>query len=99
MQQLSYSGPFANERRQKTLYITERAVFRRNEAGQLELTEIAPGIDLERDVLAQMEFRPEISGDLINMDERIFRPEPMGLAEFVERNRRPVRSPRLARFA
>ena len=98
VQQLSYSGPFANERGQKTLYISERAVFRRNEAGRLELIEIGPGIDLERDVLAQMEFKPDVSPNLTTMDARIFRPEPMGLADIVECNRRPVRSPRLARF-
>ncbi|GAC1327582.1 MAG: acyl CoA:acetate/3-ketoacid CoA transferase [Beijerinckiaceae bacterium] len=98
VEQLSYSGPFANERGQKTLYITERAVFRRNEGGRLEVIEIGPGIDLEGDVLAQMEFRPDISSNLATMDGRIFRPELMGLADIVERNRRPVRSPRLARF-
>jgi propionate CoA-transferase len=99
VQQLSYSGPFANERGQTTLYITERAVFRRNAASRLELIEIGPGIDLDRDVLAQMEFRPDVSPKLITMDERIFRPEPMGLADILERNRRPVRSARIARFA
>jgi propionate CoA-transferase len=98
VQQLSYSGPFANERGQKALYITERAVFRRNEVGRLELIELGPGIDLERDVLAQMEFRPDISPNLATMDRRIFRPERMGLAGIVEGNRRAVRSPRLARF-
>jgi propionate CoA-transferase len=98
VQQLSYSGAFANERGQTTLYITERAVFRRNAASRLELIEIGPGIDLDRDVLAQMEFRPDVSPNLIPMDGRIFRPEPMGLADIVERNRRPVRSARIARF-
>jgi propionate CoA-transferase len=98
VQQLSYSGPFANERAQKALYITERAVFRRNEVGRLELTEIGPGIDLERDVLAQMEFTPDISPNLAMMDRRIFSPEPVGLAGIVEGNRRAIRSPRLARF-
>jgi propionate CoA-transferase len=73
-------------------------VFRRNEVGRLELTEIGPGIDLERDVLAQMEFTPDISPNLAAMDRRIFRPEPVGLPEIVEGNRRPARSPRLARF-
>jgi propionate CoA-transferase len=99
VQQLSYSGPFANERGQTTLYITERAVFRRNASSRLELIEIGPGIDLDRDVLAQMDFRPDVSPNLITMDERIFRPEPMGLVDIVERNRRPIRSARLARFA
>jgi propionate CoA-transferase len=73
-------------------------VFRRNEVGRLELTEIGPGIDLERDVLAQMEFTPDISPNLAMMDRRIFSPEPVGLAGIVEGNRRAIRSPRLARF-
>ncbi|MBM0207416.1 hypothetical protein JNW90_33895 [Micromonospora sp. STR1s_5] len=98
VQQLSYSGPFAGERGQETLYITERAVFRRDENGRLLLTEIGPGIDLERDILAQMEFRPEISPDLATMDERVFRSRPMGLDGIVEGNRRAPRSPRLERF-
>lgn len=98
VQQLSYSGPFANERGQETLYITERAVFRRNNAGRLELAEVGPGVDLERDILAQMEFRPEISADLVVMDARIFAPDAMGLAGIVEANRRPARSRRLERF-
>jgi propionate CoA-transferase len=66
--------------------------------GRLELTEIGPGIDLERDVLAQMEFTPDISPNLAMMDRRIFSPEPVGLAGIVEGNRRAIRSPRLARF-
>jgi propionate CoA-transferase len=78
LEQVSYSGPFAQERGQVALYITERAVFQRGPDG-LELIEIAPGIDLERDVLAHMQFRPSISPDLTLMDARLFRPEPMSL--------------------
>lgn len=99
VQQLSYSGPFANTRGQSTLYVTERAVFRRDEGGRLELIEIAPGIDLERDILGQMEFRPAIAANLATMDERIFRPEPMGLDAIIEANRRGPRSDRLAALA
>jgi propionate CoA-transferase len=77
--QISYNGAYGRERGQETLFVTERAVFRSSAQG-LELIEIAPGIDLERDVLAQMEFRPAISSDLREMDARIFRDEPMGLA-------------------
>lgn len=76
LQQVSYSGPFAEERGQEALYITERAVFKRGVRG-LELVEIAPGIDLERDVINQMEFTPVISPSLKYMDSRIFRDEPM----------------------
>ena len=41
--------------------------------------EIAPGVDLEQDIIAHMGFRPAISENLKTMDERIFRPEKMGL--------------------
>ena len=79
VEQISYSGSFAEERGQEALYISERAVFKRGRNG-LELIEIAPGIDLDRDVLSHMDFRPEISPNLKLMDARLFRDEPMGLA-------------------
>jgi propionate CoA-transferase len=79
LEQVSYSGPFAQERGQEALYITERAVFRRGEKG-IELIEIAPGIDLEGDILAHMDFRPVISPNLRTMDARLFIDEQMGLA-------------------
>jgi propionate CoA-transferase len=74
----TFSGDYAMQRGQSVLYITERCVFRLVHAG-LEVIEIAPGIDLERDVLSQMDFRPVVSPDLKLMDARIFRPNPMGL--------------------
>ncbi|MDA0569472.1 acyl CoA:acetate/3-ketoacid CoA transferase [Burkholderia gladioli] len=80
LEQVSYSGPYGRERGQTTLFVTERAVFRSSSDG-LELIEIAPGIDLERDILSQMGFRPLISPALRTMDERIFRAEPMGIAK------------------
>ncbi len=78
IEQISYNGRFAEDRGQAALYITERAVFTRGKMG-LELIEIAPGIDLDRDILANMEFRPEIAKDLKLMDERLFFDKPMGL--------------------
>ena len=60
------------------MYFTERAVFRLTREG-LELVEIAPGIDLEKDICSHMAVRPVISKDLKLMDARIFRDEPMGL--------------------
>jgi acyl CoA:acetate/3-ketoacid CoA transferase len=62
------------------LYVTERAVFRLCEAG-VELIEVAPGADLERDVLGQMCFRPAVSPGLRPMDARIFTPGVMGVRE------------------
>jgi propionate CoA-transferase len=98
VQQVTYSGALAAQNGQRALYITERAVFRRNEAGRLELIEIAPGVDLERDILAQMQFRPDVSPALKEIDARIFRPEPMGLAALIAAKARPIRSKRLNQF-
>ncbi|MDD3164400.1 MAG: acyl CoA:acetate/3-ketoacid CoA transferase, partial [Oscillospiraceae bacterium] len=79
VQQITFSGRFANETEQTVLYITERAVFRLTKDGMM-LTEIAPGVDLQKDVLDQMGFTPIIAEDLKRMDARIFREELMGLA-------------------
>jgi propionate CoA-transferase len=76
----TFSGAYAWKRRQPVLYVTERAVFQLCEEG-LELVEVAPGVDLERDVLAQMDFRPVIRGTPRLMDAAIFADEPMGLRE------------------
>ena len=59
VEQLSFSGTVARQGRREVLYVTERAVFRLDEEG-LELIEVAPGIDIETQILAQMEFRPII---------------------------------------
>ena len=63
---------------QRVLYVTERAVFEASEQG-LRLTEVAPGVDVERDVLAQMEFEPLCDGEPARMDPRLFTEGPMGL--------------------
>jgi propionate CoA-transferase len=76
----TFSGSYAAKRGQPVLYVTERCVFELTQEG-LELVEIAPGIDVERDVLAQMEFRPIIRRDPATMDKRIFLTEPMGLRD------------------
>ena len=79
VEQITFSGDYANEVHQPVLYITERAVFERRPE-VVTLVEIAPGIDLQTQVLDQMEFMPKIADDLKLMDERIFREELMGLA-------------------
>ena len=60
------------------LYVTERAVFGLHEQG-IALLEIAPGLDLERDVLARMAFRPVIEREPLTMDASLFAQVPMGL--------------------
>ena len=75
--QITFSGKYAKKTGQDVMFISERAVFRLTEQG-LELTEIAPGVDLEEHILKKMEFRPLISPQLKLMDSRIFRPEKMG---------------------
>ncbi len=77
--QISFSATLAAERGQEVSFITERAVFQLID-GAVTLTEIAPGVRLEEDILGQMAFRPRISDHLKTMDARIFREGPMGLA-------------------
>jgi propionate CoA-transferase len=77
----TFSGREARRRGQRVLYVTERCVFRLVDAGALELVEIAPGVDLDRDVLAQMEFMPLISPELKLMDAAIFDAGTLGLRE------------------
>ncbi len=71
LQQISYNGEIARKKGQKMHYVTERAVFELRPEG-LTLTEIAPGVDLQTQVLDLMEFRPLIAEDLRVMDEAIF---------------------------
>jgi propionate CoA-transferase len=78
VEQRTYSGAHASARGQAALFVTERCVFRLTAQG-LELVEIAPGIELERDILAQMSFAPLVSPALKLMDARIFDDDGMGL--------------------
>ncbi len=80
VEHVTFSGPYAVERRQPVVYITERCVFRLSAQG-MELIEIAPGVDLKRDILAQMQFEPIVRDPLPEMDPRIFQSDPMGLRE------------------
>lgn len=79
VREISFNGQLARQRGQQVRYVTERAVFALEDDG-LTLVEIAEGIDVERDVLAQMGFRPRIADTLRTMDPRVFRSEQMGLA-------------------
>ncbi len=78
VEHLTFNGNRASQLRQPVLYITERCVFELTGEGLL-LTEIAPGVDLERDILAHMQFTPQIAEALATMDARIFLSQPMGL--------------------
>ena len=77
VQQVTFSGEYARQMGQKVYYLTERAVFELTDEG-VTLIEIAPGADLEKDILAQMDFTP-IMGDIKQMDERLFSEVKMGL--------------------
>lgn len=78
VEQISFSGPYARERGQAVLYVTERAVFRLGASGP-ELVEIAPGETVEA-IIGAMEFRPAVSPALKTMDAALFADAPMGLA-------------------
>lgn len=78
VEQITFSGEYAYEIGQPVIYVTERAVFELSEKG-LTLTEIAPGVDLQKDIIDQMHFKPAISEKLKKMDSRIFNEGPMGL--------------------
>jgi propionate CoA-transferase len=75
----TFSGSYALKRGQSVLYVTERCVFRLMADG-LELVEVAPGIDIDRDILAHMQFAPIVENPQ-PMDVRIFASQPMGLRE------------------
>ena len=76
VEQITFSGKYAQEKGQSVLYVTERAVFELTPQGVV-LKEVAPGVDLEKDVLALMDFKPDITGYKL-MDERLFKPEKIG---------------------
>lgn len=79
VEQITFSGALAAEQGRQVYYVTERCVFALVPSG-LELIEYAPGVDIERDILAHMAFEPIIDNP-VAMDERIFQPGPMGLAD------------------
>ena len=81
--QVTFSGEYARRREQTVYYLTERCVFKLVAQG-LQLVEVAPGLDVERDIIEQMAFRPLVSDELTIMDPAIFGENVMGL-----RNRPP----------
>ena len=80
VEQITFSGRYANETGQEVLYVTERAVFQLID-GSVVLKEIAPGIDIKRDILAAMEFEPIIQ-QVSGMDEYVFTDLPINLPQF-----------------
>ena len=80
VQQVSFSGKYALEKKQEVIYITERAIFKLTSEG-LMLTEIAPGVELQKDVIDLMDFCPIISPDLKMIDSIVFSENKIGLRE------------------
>jgi len=78
VEQVSFSGARAKEQGQDITYVTERCVMVLTPEG-VTVSEIAPGVDLDRDILAQAKFPLRVSGALKPMDAALFRPEPIGL--------------------
>lgn len=78
VEQVSFSGPRARSQGQRVTYVTERCVIELAQDG-LVVTELAPGVDLERDVLAMADFPLAVAPDARRMDAALFRPEPIGL--------------------
>lgn len=71
VEQITYSGEYGVETGQTVYYITERALFKLVPGG-MKLLEIAPGVDLQKDILDKMEFTPIMDDEIKVMDEKIF---------------------------
>lgn len=82
VQQVTFAGRYT-KKDQEVLYVTERCVFRLKD-GKMVLTEVAPGIDVEKDILAQMDFTPVVAQNLKTMDSGIFCEQWGGLAEIMK---------------
>ena len=78
VKQITFSGKYAQELRQEVHFISERAVFKLTPKGII-LMEIAPGVDLEKDILGQMEFKPLLSESIKEMEPRLFQEGPMDM--------------------
>jgi propionate CoA-transferase len=84
--QITFSGKYARSIKQPVYYVTERAVFKLAEEGMV-LIEIAPGIDLQKDILDQMSFTPIIADDLKPMPAEIFQEKWGMLKSIIEANK------------
>jgi propionate CoA-transferase len=82
IEQITFSSDFANGTGQDITFVTERAVMKLTKEG-LKLVEIAPGIDLEKDILAHMEFTP-VMDEIKLMDSKFFCEGPIGLREIIQ---------------
>lgn len=80
VQQITFSGKRAAEKGKKVVFITERCVFELRKDG-LTLVEVAPGIDIQRDIFDQMDYKPLVASDLKEMPKELFYDGPMGLKE------------------
>ena len=87
--QITFSGNYARQQQQPVYFVTERAVFKLNQAG-VELIEYAPGIDVEKDILRQMDYMPIISPNLKEMPLELFEHQVMNLRQSFYRNELPV---------
>ncbi|AOT69802.1 acyl CoA:acetate/3-ketoacid CoA transferase [Geosporobacter ferrireducens] len=83
VEQITFSGKYATSTHQPVLYVTERAVFKL-EQGEMTLIEVAPGIDIQKDILAHMDFMPTISDQIKEMDASIFQHEWGGLQQMIK---------------
>ncbi|MDR1489367.1 MAG: hypothetical protein LBS65_02615 [Desulfovibrio sp.] len=79
VQQITFSGDYARETGQTIYYMTERAIFELKQDG-MHLTEIAPGIDIDKHILPYMDFVPKMTMPVKTMDKRLFVDALMGLS-------------------
>lgn len=75
--QITFSGNVARQEDHDVMFITERCVFRLTQEG-LMLTEVAPGIDVQKDILDRMHFKPLVAEEVKQMDAALFLDKPMG---------------------
>ena len=80
---ISFSSYQASKYGQEIMYVTERAVFKLN-GTELVLVETAPGIDIDKDILEKMEFKPQMATEIKEMDKRIFSKSAMNIKRDLE---------------